>query len=316
MASDDAVRATNDDAAQCKRFAVEKGYWKDPFITLMTPRSQNMHAPEISRGYYARVTAIRLLLQKFIKLTDGKCQVVNLGAGFDTTYWLFKAAGISPKSFIEVDFPAITSKKCYLIRRGESLLNGIASDEDDVQISKSEIHSTDYHLVSANLREIKELETKLHDCHVDKSLPTVFITECVLVYVDLDKTNVMLKWISDNFTSAYFINYEQVNMNDKFGDVMIENLRQRECSLPGVAACTSLQTQKSRFTDTGWEGADGMEMTHVYKCLPQADIHRIERLEFMDERELLDQLFSHYCIVWAWKDPHKVGIANIDLTLT
>jgi [phosphatase 2A protein]-leucine-carboxy methyltransferase len=48
MASDDAVRATNDDAAQCKRFAVEKGYWKDPFISLLTQRSQNKHAPEIN----------------------------------------------------------------------------------------------------------------------------------------------------------------------------------------------------------------------------------------------------------------------------
>lgn len=68
MASDDAVRATNDDAAQCKRFAVEKGYWQDPFITLLTQRSQNKHAPEISRGYYARVMAMRTLLQKFIKV--------------------------------------------------------------------------------------------------------------------------------------------------------------------------------------------------------------------------------------------------------
>lgn len=43
-------------------------------------------------------------------------------------------------------------------------------------------------------------------------------------------------------------------------------------------------------------------------------IYRIERLEFMDERELLDQLFSHYCIVWAWKDPNNIGLSSIDLT--
>jgi [phosphatase 2A protein]-leucine-carboxy methyltransferase len=77
-------------------------------------------------------------------------------------------------------------------------------------MSKTEIHSQDYHLISANLRDIKELENKLHDCHIDKSLPTVFITECVLVYIDLDKTNILLKWISDNFQTALFLNYEQV----------------------------------------------------------------------------------------------------------
>jgi [phosphatase 2A protein]-leucine-carboxy methyltransferase len=51
-----------------RRFAVEKGYWKDPFISLLTQRSQNKHAPEINRGYYARVTAMRTLLQKFIRV--------------------------------------------------------------------------------------------------------------------------------------------------------------------------------------------------------------------------------------------------------
>lgn len=29
-----------------------------------------------------------------------------------------------------------------------------------------------------------------------------------------------------------------------------------------------------RFTDTGWEAADGMEMTNIYKSLPHADVHR------------------------------------------
>jgi [phosphatase 2A protein]-leucine-carboxy methyltransferase len=68
MASDDAVRATNDDAAQCKRFAVEKGYWTDPYIAFLTPNAKSKHAPEINRGYFARVMGVRTLLQKFLKV--------------------------------------------------------------------------------------------------------------------------------------------------------------------------------------------------------------------------------------------------------
>ena len=68
MASEDAVMATNDDAAQCKRFAVEKGYWEDPFISLLVPKGKTTHAPEINKGYYARVTSIRILMQKFIQV--------------------------------------------------------------------------------------------------------------------------------------------------------------------------------------------------------------------------------------------------------
>lgn len=80
MASDDGVILTNDDAAQCKRYAVEKKYWSDPYISLLTSRSSAKHAPEISRGYYARVTAMRKLLHKFLMvcMIDNSLTVVNI----------------------------------------------------------------------------------------------------------------------------------------------------------------------------------------------------------------------------------------------
>ena len=51
--TDDGVRATNNDAAQCKRWAVEKGYYQDNFIKYFVPTASSK-TPEISRGYYAR----------------------------------------------------------------------------------------------------------------------------------------------------------------------------------------------------------------------------------------------------------------------
>lgn len=41
-------------------------------------------------GYYARVKGVNLLLDAFIKKTDCRCQVINLGAGLDTTFWRLK----------------------------------------------------------------------------------------------------------------------------------------------------------------------------------------------------------------------------------
>lgn len=314
MASDDGVILTNDDAAQCKRFAVEKKYWNDPYISLLTSRSSAKHAPEISRGYYARVTAMRKLLHKFLMLTDRNCQVVNLGAGSDTNYWLLKELDLFPKSFIEMDFKSVTARKVAQIKRHEVLLQTIASEDEDIKLSKSEIHGSDYHLVDADLSILSQVEKKLHESGIDKNLPTLFMAECVLVYIDNLKTKELLKWIADQFPVAMFINYEQVNMADRFGDIMIENLKSRDCFLAGVEHCKSLETQKQRFLDVGWEGADAMEMLQIYKCLPQVDVHRIERLEFMDEKELLEQLLSHYCLAWAWKDPNNLGIAALDVT--
>ena len=36
-------------------------------------------------------------------------------------------------------------------------------------------------------------------------------------------------------------------MIDRFGDVMLSNLRSRGCSLAGVEACASLKTQEDRY---------------------------------------------------------------------
>lgn len=38
---------------------------------------------------------------------------------------------------------------------------------------------------------------------------------------------------------------------------------------------------------------------------------RIEALEFLDEKELLEQLLQHYCLCWATKDSSSLGKAPL-----
>ena len=71
------------------------------------------------------------------------------------------------------------------------------------------------------------------------------MAECVLVYLHHEKSESLLHWISTKFSSSFFANYEQVNMTDKFGLVMAENLRTRGCTLEGVAPCKDLESQVS-----------------------------------------------------------------------
>lgn len=82
--------------------------------------------------------------------------------------------------------------------------------EDDIRLSKSEIHGTNYHLVNADLSVLSQVEKKLHESGIDKSLPTIFLAECVLVYIDSSKSTELLKWIAHQFPTALFVNYEQV----------------------------------------------------------------------------------------------------------
>ncbi|KAI4794195.1 hypothetical protein KUCAC02_032216, partial [Chaenocephalus aceratus] len=137
-------------------------------------------------------------------------------------------------------------------------------------------------------------------------LPTLLLSECVLVYMTPSQSSNVVHWAAETFPTAMF-----VNMSDRFGQVMIENLRRRQCNLAGVEACQSLDTQRERFLKTGWEQSDALDMMTVYSMLPQDDVARIERLEFLDERELLQQLLQHYSICWATKDKLKLGLSQL-----
>lgn len=65
---DEAIIATNTDATECKRCAVELGYWKDDYIALFAKRTDRK-APEINRGYYARVKAIEIFIHQFLEVS-------------------------------------------------------------------------------------------------------------------------------------------------------------------------------------------------------------------------------------------------------
>ena len=106
------------------------GYYADPFLTFFV-RKAIRRSPLINRGYYARVAAVDTMLHRFISIArrtgDGRAQVVNLGAGMDTTFFRCYAelalsgggvgGGASPPAdppallWMDVDFPEITARK-------------------------------------------------------------------------------------------------------------------------------------------------------------------------------------------------------------
>lgn len=310
MEVDEAVQATNDDASECKRCAVQLGYWEDRYIQHLV-RGRERKAPEINRGYFARVKGVNMLLNKFMKKSGDRCQIVNLGAGFDTLYWRVKDKGYKVTNFTELDFPSVTAKKCFYIKRNKALLNEIDVDDGEVRLSATDLHAGNYHVVGVDLRNIVEVEMKLSQAEVSYDIPTIFIAECVLVYIETVLANQLLSWIVNRFPNAFFINYEQVNMGDKFGEVMLNNLRARGCPLAGVDACQNLETQRQRFLANNWDGAKSWDMVQVYAAIPASERQRIERLEFLDEQELLVQLFQHYSLSIAWKGDL---LKDIDIT--
>ncbi|XP_048350462.1 leucine carboxyl methyltransferase 1 isoform X2 [Sphaerodactylus townsendi] len=312
---DEAVRGTCDDASLCKRYAVSIGYWKDPYIEYFVRQPKERKAPEISRGYYARVQGVSQLLTAFLKKTECNCQIINLGAGLDTLFWKLKDENLLPKKYFEVDFPSIATRKIHHIKSKPPLSKPIMESHsgESLLIDAHSLDSSRYAIISADLRELSKLEESLKKCNMDPQLPTLLVAECVLIYMTAEHSSALLRWATSTFPTAMFINYEQVNMADRFGQIMIENLQSRQCNLVGVEVCSSLESQRARFLASGWQTARSVDMMDVYSRLPPADVKRIEALEFLDEKELLEQLMHHYCLCWATKDTCGLGLADIGL---
>ncbi|VDP94909.1 unnamed protein product [Echinostoma caproni] len=116
-ACDQIVQGTNDDATASKLHAVKRGYWIDPYIRYFcfssTPKS-----PEINRGYFVRTQAFKALnfSNSFPKHNHGECQIVNLGAGSDTLFFILRDANLLPRKFIEIDLGYNVMRKITIIK--------------------------------------------------------------------------------------------------------------------------------------------------------------------------------------------------------
>ena len=66
-------------------------------------------------GYYARVHGMNQLLDAFLRKCECNCQVVNLGAGLDTTFWRLKVLNIKVSKILDF-FTVALIVLCYTAR--------------------------------------------------------------------------------------------------------------------------------------------------------------------------------------------------------
>ncbi|KAJ3181713.1 carboxy methyl transferase for protein phosphatase 2A [Geranomyces variabilis] len=307
LAGDDVIRGTNDDAAVSRLAAVNLGYLTDPHASLFVRRPQK-RPPVINRGTYTRARALDDLIQRFLSSGDGDPrtkQIVSLGAGSDTRYFLLKQAGKQPGRYFEIDFPEITGKKAQTICKNPALAQTIGAYT--LACGGIELHGADYHLIAGDLRNFAtDISQKLHDAGFQPDAPTLFLSECVLVYLAPSTSEQILRAAAAMVRSGVYVVYEQIHPDDKFGQTMLQNLRMRGIELPGLTRWPDLDAQRRRFKECGWgDRCDAVDLNHYWDTVPVEEKERIAGLEIFDEIEEWMLLSAHYCVAWGAKDGVK-----------
>jgi tRNA wybutosine-synthesizing protein 4 len=325
--SDETVIGTHVDAALAKASCAQLGYFQDRWTELLIRNNRPQpRSPLIHRGYYSRVEAVRRSLKSFLQLCPRGhgVQIVNLGVGLDTLYfWLREDATIwrDDLVYFEVDFPEVLAKKLTAVLKRQSIwpLLDATKSEDLVATEMSasgtrQLHTPHCRYVSADMRIASELASAMSQAGFRDDTPTLFLAECVLVYMQALHGDGIIEWASSSVPKApsAMVVYEQTNPNDPFGKVMVNNLMQRGCPLLSIHEYPSLDGQRKRYMDRGWEQCSLADMNEIYsKYLDRADVERIQRIELMDEFEEWHLIQAHYFLLIATRAPAaEEGDAN------
>ncbi|KAL4085663.1 hypothetical protein PRIC1_014999 [Phytophthora ramorum] len=304
---DGAVRETASDASLCKLSASQLGYYADPFVQFFV-KAPSRRMPLINRGYYARVAAVESLVRKFLGAGQQRKQVVILGAGLDTMFFRLKSSGMLANcEYVEMDFPDVTMQKVSTIKRRKPLnaLLGLEDAKDfmaAVSSGYTELNVPGYHLLPCDLRDLAATTTQLEAAGVDRNLPTLFVSECVLIYMEAKFSTQLVGWAASCFSDVSFALYEQILPDDAFGRVMMSNIKARGCDLLSIYDFPTVEAQIARFTEHSYEVAQCWDMNKIYyHYLDSAERAKRERLEIFDELEEFHLLQGHYCVVVASK---------------
>jgi tRNA wybutosine-synthesizing protein 4 len=251
------------------------------------------------------VAGIRKVVSEFFRCCEvaglSNPQIVNLGAGLDSlSFWILDK--FPHASIFEVDHPEIVDKKKRLIAQTPQL------------------RASPLQLIGADLRLLQRLKETLIAAGLDATAPTLFIAECVLIYMDASFSDALLKWTTEA-TSAAPITvcaiYEQTNPNDAFGRVMTKALAERGCPLLGISAYPTLEDQHGRFIKAGFEQVDVATMNKIFdECIDKDELNRIKKLELFDEFEEWRLMQAHYFIAVGTrcsKDEDKIRTAFASL---
>ncbi|CAL1711391.1 unnamed protein product [Somion occarium] len=237
---------------------------------------------------------------------------------------VIRGSGVSPQntprkdllaSYVEIDFPEITTKKAMSIRKNKDL-SLLLGRPEDVKLAHggTALHAPAYHLIPLDLRLPpgqalgNALNSDAGAGLLSPNLPTLLLFECVLVYMRPAESEALIQWFVDYFSAGDdgavlgAIVYEMFGLNDPFGKVMLNNLRARNVDLPGAESYPTFDSLLQRFLRHGFDASHALTLREIRRTyISHQELERISQLEMLDEIEELELVLQHYAITWGVK---------------
>ena len=216
-------------------------------------------------------------------------------------------------TFCEVDYPALVRKKAEIIAGDCELADALerggfstrvecgADGDGGAKRRPATPHRRDHVLLGQDLSRVGELgEALIRRCCLDPSLPTIFLSECVLNYVDPAASARLLRWIPSNFDKAVLLLCDYLRPADGFGTTMMRTLGQRGSPLLSVHQFPTCEEIEKRYAEYGWVYCASLTMADAYYLhLGGQRVCDVESKELFDEHEDWHAMCSHYTFTWA-----------------
>jgi O-methyltransferase involved in polyketide biosynthesis len=283
---------------------------------------------------------------------DCQCQIINLGCGFDTlSLRLLKeetihrvynesdaAAGEEGSSaagrkvdlhIFEVDHADTIAQKASYLASEEGLTVEPLAPSPGFTSSSSSSSSQGYsvgiadvpdscslRMAGCDLMHPESVAAALLEAGLDPQMPTLVLTECVMVYMDKASCRNLCRTVMQGLLrgSAVWVSYDMVNVGDRYGQVMLRNLTQAGYKVPGFVDNPERGDHIELFETAAGAGESvSVSCRTMLECYKDEDMvsnekkARVARLEIFDEIEEWEMIMSHYCITRA----HRMGNATV-----
>jgi len=190
----------------------------------------------------------------------------------------------------------------------KSLQTDTSKQNNNNASSLTSSSSAAYHLVGYDLRSSSTalFDTLIADFQLDINVPTLFVLECVQMYLPDSASRSLLAAIPKTCKSTTFVAlYDPILLSDPFGRVMERNLTNA-----GVISSSSSSSDSSLFTNrtlssqmekiktAGFDIVIGCDMMNAYETIVTKEQRQCaNRCEMLDEIEEWMLIMRHYCFV-------------------